>query len=252
LSAYLAGKFNKGNEGDGNFRLPESRGEFLRGWDHGRGVDVGRVLGSWQADDNKAHTHTATGTFYSYAYLAAGPGRDFQSSNVTTSSSGGTEARPRNLAVMWCIKAWNAPINQGTIDITALAALAQQATELDQGTAKVATQVQTDAGTDDKTIVTPKKMHWGFASLLSTNGYIVFPSWMGGLIIQWIGSTTLSVQGANSSFPLAFPTTLFGVWLTGVNGSVPSSVSLGPRTLTGFTAYSSILPFGFGAIAIGR
>lgn len=29
--------------------------------------------------------------------------------------------RPNNLAVMWCIKAWNAPINQGQIDISALA-----------------------------------------------------------------------------------------------------------------------------------
>ncbi|WP_249314380.1 phage tail protein [Pseudomonas fluorescens] len=120
LSAYLGGKFNKGDEGVGNFRLPEARGEFLRGWDHGRGVDAGRGIGSWQADDNKAHTHTAVGTIYSYGHLAAGPGRDFQSSNVTTSSAGGSEARPRNIAVMWCIKAWNAPVNQGNIDVAAL------------------------------------------------------------------------------------------------------------------------------------
>ncbi|WP_422045937.1 phage tail protein, partial [Pseudomonas viridiflava] len=60
LSAYLGSKFNKGDEGVGNFRLPEARGEFLRGWDHGRGVDAGRGLGSWQADDNKSHAHTVT------------------------------------------------------------------------------------------------------------------------------------------------------------------------------------------------
>jgi hypothetical protein len=29
-------------------------------------------------------------------------------------------SRPRNLAVIWCIKAWNAPINQGNIDVAAL------------------------------------------------------------------------------------------------------------------------------------
>ncbi len=44
LAVYLGTAFNKGNEGAGNFRLPESRGEFLRGWDHGRGMDqVGGV-----------------------------------------------------------------------------------------------------------------------------------------------------------------------------------------------------------------
>ncbi|WP_201195495.1 phage tail protein, partial [Pseudomonas fluorescens] len=35
LYAFLGTTFNTGGEGAGNFRLPESRGEFLRGWDHG-------------------------------------------------------------------------------------------------------------------------------------------------------------------------------------------------------------------------
>ena len=37
--------------GDGSttFNLPEGRGDFDRGWDDGRGVDAGRVLGSFQA-----------------------------------------------------------------------------------------------------------------------------------------------------------------------------------------------------------
>ncbi|WKV91175.1 phage tail protein [Pseudomonas sp. B21_DOA] len=48
LSAFLGTAFNKGNEGAGNFRLPDLRAEFLRGWDHGRGYDVGRAIGSAQ------------------------------------------------------------------------------------------------------------------------------------------------------------------------------------------------------------
>ncbi|TFA83425.1 MULTISPECIES: phage tail protein [unclassified Pseudomonas] len=127
LSAYLGGKFNKGDEGVGNFRLPEARGEFLRGWDHGRGVDAGRAIGSWQADDNKAHTH---GTVYDVIVDTFAPGetrRNFlqqynNMDDVVTKASGGAEARPRNLAVMWCIKAWNAPVNQGNIDVAALTA----------------------------------------------------------------------------------------------------------------------------------
>lgn len=31
-----------------NFRLPDLRGEFLRGWDDGRRVDLYRRLGTWQ------------------------------------------------------------------------------------------------------------------------------------------------------------------------------------------------------------
>ena len=130
LSAYLGSKFNKGDEGVGNFRLPEARGEFLRGWDHGRGVDAGRGLGSWQADDNKAHAHTvtrmqafanATGSNPSAVVVDNGNTAVMTNFAAGFNSSGGAEARPRNIAVMWCIKAWNAPVNQGTIDVAALA-----------------------------------------------------------------------------------------------------------------------------------
>nr|WP_242487480.1 hypothetical protein [Pseudomonas sp. TH05] len=45
---------------------------------------------------------------------------------AVTGAAGGIETRPRNVAVMWCIKAWNAPINQGNIDIATLAAEVQR------------------------------------------------------------------------------------------------------------------------------
>lgn len=37
--------------GDGSttFNLPDMRGEFIRGWDNGRGIDLGRTFGSYQA-----------------------------------------------------------------------------------------------------------------------------------------------------------------------------------------------------------
>ncbi|MCU0119510.1 phage tail protein [Pseudomonas sp. B2M1-30] len=135
LSAYLAGKFNKGDEGAGNFRLPEARGEFLRGWDHGRGVDAGRAAGSSQLDS----LQNITGIFDGYLDVTSTDGVfakgnknfspnqvaqkeayhavSFDASRVARTS---TETRPRNIAVMWCIKAWNAPVNQGNIDVAAL------------------------------------------------------------------------------------------------------------------------------------
>ncbi len=143
LAAYLGTTFNTGGEGAGNFRLPESRGEFLRGWDHGRGVDAGRTLGSSQTDALQNITGESStfpnafsaplsslGAFRTNARGNLPPGLsnggtwtsssiDFDASRVARTS---TETRPRNLAVMWCIKAWNAPVNQGNIDIAGLAA----------------------------------------------------------------------------------------------------------------------------------
>ena len=214
LATFLGTAFNKGDEGTGNFRLPESRGEFLRGWDHGRGIDAARTIGSYQAGQIESHYHT-----YNVTSVTAGSGgvstatpTDTAGSVKFTNASGGSETRPRNLAVMWCLKAWNAPINQGNIDIAALAALAAQATEINQGTAKVATDAQMLDSANDAVIATPKKLRKGFAISLTTNGYITFPSWLGGLIIQW--GVGLFSNDTPMTFPIAFPSACLAV-LTG-------------------------------------
>ena len=43
-----------------NFNVPDLRGEFVRGFDNGRGADSGRQIGSHQNNDNAQHTHTHT------------------------------------------------------------------------------------------------------------------------------------------------------------------------------------------------
>lgn len=235
LAMYLNGAFNRGDEGAGYFRLPESRGESERGWDHGRGVDVGRAVGSYQLDalqnliGNLGSTldvmSSASGAF---AIAASGTGAyatgntgnfkqfTFDASRVARTS---TETRARNVAVVMCIKAWNAPINQGNIDIAALAVLAAQATENNQGTAKIATQALTDAGVDDTTIVTPKKLRWGLSVSLGLNGYIAFPSWLGGWILQWGSVVDGTADATGVPFPMAFPTAVYKV-IPVVRGSI--------------------------------
>lgn len=99
--------------GDGatTFALPDLRGEFIRGLDSGRGVDTGRALGSAQAGQLGNHTHTHNEGL-SQGVLAGGsftvPTRDAGASNATTSAAGGTsngsETRPRNVAMLPCIK----------------------------------------------------------------------------------------------------------------------------------------------------
>lgn len=242
LATFLGGAFNKGDEGAGNFRLPESRAEFLRGWDHGRGVDAGRVLGSYQADDLKGHSHDidAVSLNPKTPIGALVGNRDFPNGvnslypNGKTSVVGGAETRPRNLAVMWCIKAWNAPINQGNIDIAALATLAAQATEINQGTAKVATQAQTDAGVDDATIVTPKKMRFGFQFIKGVNGAIVFPTWLGGFIFQWGQASDVGRAGSglgptrDVTLPVAFPTAALSVWAVNAFDNMTATSAYSP------------------------
>ena len=45
----------------GSFNVPDLRGEFVRGWDDGRGVDSGRSLGSFQDHNFASHRHTFNG-----------------------------------------------------------------------------------------------------------------------------------------------------------------------------------------------
>lgn len=83
----------------------------------------------------------------------------------------------------------------------------KQASESVLGMMKVATQAQTDAGTVDDVAVTPKKIRNGFSYSLSASGwYIVFPSWLGGLVIQGGPIATISAgQSIVITLPIAWP-----------------------------------------------
>jgi len=58
LFAVIGTRYGAG-DGSTTFNIGDSRGGFIRGLDQGRGVDPGRTLGSEQAGQNAAHTHTA-------------------------------------------------------------------------------------------------------------------------------------------------------------------------------------------------
>jgi len=101
--------------GDGSttFNLPDLRGQFIRGWDNGAGVDpeaatrldsgdgstTGDHVGTTQNDDFKSHTHT--GGIVSGSTIASGA--NFFASGAS-GLAGGTETRPKNVYMMYCIK----------------------------------------------------------------------------------------------------------------------------------------------------
>lgn len=117
-------RFGAGN-GSTTFQLPDLRGEFIRGWDAGRGLDTGRVLGSVQGDQNRLHSHSINDPGHSHTtqlareLMARGsnavygdesmqgfdnPVTNHVSTGIRINADGGNESRPRNVALLYCIR----------------------------------------------------------------------------------------------------------------------------------------------------
>ncbi|MBA8255237.1 phage tail protein [Escherichia coli] len=71
-------------------KLPDLRGEFIRGWDDGRGVDAGRALLSLQDDSFEAHRHESF--FYAGIYRNETPLKNLPSSDEMLTLSSTTNA----------------------------------------------------------------------------------------------------------------------------------------------------------------
>ena len=134
-----------GSTNSTNFKVPDLRGEFVRGFDNGRGVDSGRSVASSQSAQNQSHNHSASATSTAGAHSHSlnyqrkhvedtgtaaitdirreggdGDGGSQTFTNDTTSGfmnnatvsvstsvsigNQGSEARPRNIAMMYVIK----------------------------------------------------------------------------------------------------------------------------------------------------
>jgi phage-related tail fiber protein len=91
-------------DGSSTFNIPDLRGEFVRGWDDSRGIDPGRAFGSAQADELESHTHDLPLTLPANRFAAAGSAPIINSgTGIVSSATGGTETRPRNIALLACI-----------------------------------------------------------------------------------------------------------------------------------------------------
>lgn len=88
-------------------RLPDLRGEFIRGWDDGRGVDSGRVLLTSQGGSIESHAHNYSGTqsVTNGNVWSNTTGDGTRGFSGNTSSYGGSETRPRNIAFNYIVRA---------------------------------------------------------------------------------------------------------------------------------------------------
>jgi len=103
LFAAIGTTFGSG-DGSTTFNVPDLRGEFIRAWDDARGVDSGRSFGSAQADELRSHRHSIPTLMNNFngpntlrGSYSAGP-------DTYTNYTGGSETRPRNIALLACIK----------------------------------------------------------------------------------------------------------------------------------------------------
>ena len=149
LFAVIGTTYGTGN-GSSTFNLPDLRGEFVRGFDNGRGVDSGRSINDPQGTSNQSHNHSygnssitvsganhdhdirrislsgqasgstnitlGSGQSYECGYHTSNSGKSttaIQNSGnlsmsgnvgITINNDGGSESRPRNIAMMYIIK----------------------------------------------------------------------------------------------------------------------------------------------------
>ena len=137
LFAVIGTAYGAGN-GSSTFNLPDLRGEFVRGFDNGKGTDSGRSIASSQSSQMQQHNHSVSasssvtdpGHLHSINYTNSHSndgnpeesGTGFSgthntntattgisvSTSISQSNRGGTgnssENRPRNIAMMYVIK----------------------------------------------------------------------------------------------------------------------------------------------------
>jgi microcystin-dependent protein len=127
-AAWLAangptGAFSQG-DGSTTFRIPDLRGEFIRGFDDGRGADASRGIGTSQGDAIRNLTGSfgpfrqalsgtlaaASGVFSLGTASASGDANNGSSNVISINLSASNqvptaaENRPRNIALLACIK----------------------------------------------------------------------------------------------------------------------------------------------------
>ena len=116
----VIGTFYGAGDGKTTFNIPDLRGEFVRSWDAGRGIDKNRIFGSWQTGTPISHDDEALPEWFdvvAMSYSARSFGDEWVGQLPVAFTSQPyaytvaadrpqffTMTRPRNVALLCCIK----------------------------------------------------------------------------------------------------------------------------------------------------
>jgi len=176
-----------------------------------------KMLGAIDMDSHKITNltaGTANGDAVNYLQLGGDAAREFLAATATSGS---------------------AVVNKTQFD-----AKTGIATETVAGIVEIATNAEMLAGVSDVAVATPAKLRLGFAISLASNGYISFPTWMGGLIVQWGKEATTSDHNTTRdvSFTYQIP--------------FPNDVLMAVPSVIGTTVSTSILGAYAGIFNLGK
>ncbi|HCC1157907.1 phage tail protein [Enterobacter roggenkampii] len=121
-AAFTAAQYPKLAQAYPGLKLPDLRGEFIRGWDDGRGVDIGRILLSAQGDAIRNITGSITDIRFNVSAATAGVFTSTINGPASEDAAGGgsarnvifdasrvvptaSENRPRNIAFNYIVRA---------------------------------------------------------------------------------------------------------------------------------------------------
>lgn len=98
-----------GGAGTSHFRVPDLRGIFVRGSGSQTisGITYSGALGTKQADEFKSHTHNVAVRSFNTGGLDSVAGSTTATNGTISNAAlatGGTETRPANIALLYCIK----------------------------------------------------------------------------------------------------------------------------------------------------
>jgi hypothetical protein len=187
------------------------------------------MLGAIDMDSHKITNltaGTADGDAVNYLQLGGNAAREFLAATATSGS---------------------AVVNKGQFD-----AKTGQATETVAGIAEICTDAELLAGSSDTVVATPLKLRLGFAVSIGTRGYVAFPTWLGGVVIQW-GKETTVTGSTTINFPLATMSNCYSVVGT-ADQSISSDieyVGFSSISATNFTANTCYFPQVGGTVVPG-
>lgn len=119
--------------------------------------------------------------------------------------------------------------------VTPASLSARTATTTRTGVVELATDAEM-LTTDAVRAVTPARLRLGFSVSLAASGYIVFPTWLSGLIIQWGSVAVAQMDNYSITFPVSFPSLcafVIGGWVG--QDSVAGILGNTSRTVSGVT-----------------